>query len=102
MEYTTIVGKTGQITLPSKVRRIINAVPGSRIVFCVDGNNNITINKQKTAAEIFAELDQINSKLPAQTKQLVQNNAGKTASALRDEWLESPAAKQELKEEYGN
>ncbi len=102
MEYTTVVGKTGQITLPSKIRRIINATPGSKIVFCVDSNNNISVNKQKTATEIFAALDQINRQLPNQAKQSIQKNAGKTASTLHKEWLETSAAKQELKEKYGS
>ncbi len=101
MEFTTVIGKTGQITLPSKIRQIINATPGDKVVFYVDNNNRITIKKQKTTNEIFSELDQIRTQLPSSTQRHIHENAGKTITDFRSEWLKSEVNKQALKEEYG-
>lgn len=66
MEPTTItVSSVGQITLPRNIRKLLGIEKGSKLDVIVDQKaKSITIKRQKTHEEIFAELEAFHKTLP--------------------------------------
>ena len=66
MEPTILtLSSVGQITIPSKVRKLLNLEKGTKLELEVDQEaKKLTIKKQKTHEEIFAELEEFHKTLP--------------------------------------
>lgn len=66
MEPTTLtLSSVGQITIPRSVRRLLGLEPGMKLDIEVNQKTNtITLKRQKTHKEIFAELDALSKSYP--------------------------------------
>jgi len=66
MEPTILtLSSVGQITIPRKVRKLLNLEKGAKLELEVDQEaKKLTIKKQKTHEEIFAELEEFHKTLP--------------------------------------
>ncbi|MBR2998391.1 AbrB/MazE/SpoVT family DNA-binding domain-containing protein [Candidatus Saccharibacteria bacterium] len=66
MEPTILtLSSVGQITIPRKVRKLLNLEKGTKLELEVDQEaKKLTIKKQKTHEEIFAELEEFHKTLP--------------------------------------
>lgn len=62
---TLTLSSVGQITIPRKVRKLLNLEKGSKLELEVDEKaKKLTIKRQKTHEEIFAELEEFHKTLP--------------------------------------
>ena len=62
---TLTLSSVGQITIPRNIRKLLGLEPGVRFDVEVNQKNNtITLKKQKTHKEIFAELDRLSKDCP--------------------------------------
>ena len=62
---TLTISSVGQITLPRKVRDLLGLEKGSKLNFEVNqADKTITLKKQPTHKEIFAELEAFHKTLP--------------------------------------
>ena len=99
MNYTSTITKSGQVTLPKPVRDLLGLNLGQRVTFNVKNKNTITIEKEKTAAEIAREIDAaIPEDVRENAKKII---AGRTAGEFREDWLKSDEAKKYYGKKYG-
>ena len=62
---TLTVSSVGQITIPRSVRKLLGLEPGTKLEIEVDEKaKRITMKRQKTHEEIFAELEEFHKRLP--------------------------------------
>ena len=62
---TLTLSSVGQITIPRKVRKMLNLEKGSKLELEVDQKaQKISLKRQKTHEEIFAELEEFHKTLP--------------------------------------
>ena len=62
---TLTVSSVGQITLPRKLRNLLGLEKGTKVNIIVDQDaKTITLKRQKTCEEIFAELEAFQKTLP--------------------------------------
>ena len=62
---TLTLSSVGQITIPRKIRDLLGLESGAKLDVEVSRKNNtITLKKQKSHQEIFAELEDFHKKLP--------------------------------------
>ena len=62
---TLTLSSVGQITIPRKIRQLLGLEKGAKLDIAVDqAKGIITIKKQKTHKEIFAELEALSKKHP--------------------------------------
>lgn len=62
---TLTVSSVGQITLPRKLRKLLGIEKGSKVeVEISEDKKSITLKRQKTHEEIFAELEAFQKTLP--------------------------------------
>lgn len=62
---TLTVSSVGQITLPRSVRKLLDLEKGTKLDVSVDQNTKtITIKRQKTHEEIFADLEELRKRCP--------------------------------------
>lgn len=62
---TLTLSSVGQITIPRKVRKMLNLEKGTKLELEVDQEaKKLTIKRQKTHEEIFAELEEFHKTLP--------------------------------------
>lgn len=66
MQPTTLtVSSVGQITIPRSIRELLGLKPGAKLNLEVDQKTNtITLKRQQTHKEIFAELEAFHKTLP--------------------------------------
>ena len=66
MEPTTItVSSVGQITLPRNIRKLLGVEKGSKLDIKVSKDSrSVTLTRQKTHEEVFAELEAFHKTLP--------------------------------------
>ena len=65
MPQTLTISSVGQITIPRKVRELLNLKPGAKLDIEVDQKNHtFTLKKQKSHDEIFAELKELAKNRP--------------------------------------
>ena len=66
MESTTLtMSSVGQITIPRSVREVLGLEKGSKLDISINPKNKtITLKRQKTHEEIFAELEAFQKTLP--------------------------------------
>lgn len=103
-----------QITVPSAVRKLLDLKPGDKLVFDaedieVDGADvkvkRMAVEKALTREEqvkkLFADLDEWREGLSDETKRLIQERAGWTASQLREHIDNQSETMSYRKEKYG-
>lgn len=62
---TLTVSSVGQITLPKSVRKLLGLEKGTKLELSVDEKSkSITVKRQKTHEEIFAELECLSKNRP--------------------------------------
>lgn len=89
MVYAATITKTGQITVPKPVREALEVEPGQKIIFNIK-KKSVSIERQKTAAEIAEEIDAL---IPDDVRaHHMREYAGMTSSEMQDKWLDSPDA----------
>lgn len=81
MEPTTLtVSSVGQITLPRSVRKLLGLEKGSKLDIAVDQDaKTITLRRQKTHEEIFAELEAFHKTLPKPDPRSTEMTVGEMA-----------------------
>jgi len=96
MQYSSTITRSGQITLPKPLRDLLSVKPGQRIAFTAH-EGEVTIKREKTLDEIFADFDAIRKKhTTPEIAAKIKRDAGKTAHELMDEYWDSPEGQQEL------
>ena len=62
---TLTLSSVGQITIPRSIRELLGLEPGTKLDIAVDQKNHtITLKRQKTLDEIFAELERLSKECP--------------------------------------
>ena len=62
---TLTLSSVGQITIPRNVRKLLGLEKGAKLDLEVNQkDNSITLKKQKTLDEVFAELERLSKKAP--------------------------------------
>ena len=65
MPRTLTISSVGQITIPKKIRDLLGVKNGDKLAIDVDEKaKKVTIERQKTHEEIFAELEEFHKTLP--------------------------------------
>ena len=66
MDTTTLtLSSVGQITIPRSIRKLLNLDPGTKFNIEINQKTStITLKKQKTTKEIFAELEKLSKSRP--------------------------------------
>ena len=65
MPQTLTISSVGQITIPRKIRELLDLKKGTKLNIEIDQKNRtFTLKKQKTFDEVMAEIDRINAKYP--------------------------------------
>ncbi|MDE3840653.1 AbrB family transcriptional regulator [Bacillus methanolicus] len=56
--YTSTLSSKYQVTVPSKVREIINAEPGDQVIFAINANNEVVVkvNKKNSLLSLFGSM----------------------------------------------
>ena len=98
MSYPSLtLSANGQITLPKIIREKMGLKPGDKIEYDLTAENQLQLSRLSNLEEFLNELH--NSFTPEQ-KAAIQQNAGKTARELREEWENSAAADAYYREQY--
>lgn len=104
MVYSATLSSSGQVTLPSALRKVLNIKSGEKVIFTETSTGNITIKRQPTPREDILttaqELDSAIASLPSKVQTKITQHAGKTAAQLRQELNDNPATKKYYKEKY--
>lgn len=89
MGYAATITSNNQITLPKYIREFLGAKSGDTVTFTAN-RNTVTLHRTKTAKEVAEAIDSI---IPEQVRDNFKRaSQGKTATEIRDEWLQSDAS----------
>lgn len=83
---TLTVSSVGQITIPRSVRELLGFKPGVKLNLEINQEKNtITLKRQKTHEEIFAELEAFHKTLPKSDPKLRHMSVGEMSLELAED-----------------
>ena len=104
MIYSATLSTSGQVTLPSALRKVLRIKAGERVDFVKKASGDVVVRRQPTVQESVLEaandIIELNNSLSRAEKALVKKHAGKTASELRASDANNPQVKKYYKEKY--
>lgn len=100
-----MISKSGQVTLPRAIAKVLGVSPGQRILYSVaEDGQTVTISREKTLEESLSSIDQIRHHAIHQNPAIADNIARdtqKTPAQIRSDWDHSAAGQSYYQEKYG-